>query len=178
MRTPNNIRRIADENATAGAAISRYDSVMKIQPTYDDANLILRLYDLRREEKLRAARKWFGTVAPFTSRQDFMELCPTGSDENAFFRMVTTYWEMAASFVVSGILNRELFFRANNVELLYVWEKIRRMVPELRAFHKDPLRYRQIEEVAGEFIDYLNQNAPGYYENFAATLARAIPKPA
>lgn len=148
---------------------------MKVQPTYDDANLILRLYDLRREEKLRAARKWFGAASPFTSRQDFVNRCPAGSDENAYFRMVTTYWEMASSFVVSGILNRELFYRSNNTELLYTWEKIRRMVPELRAFHKDPLRYRQMEEVANGFIEYLNQNAPGFYENLSTTLARSIP---
>lgn len=150
---------------------------MKIQPTYDDANLILKLYDLRREEKLRAARKWFGSIPAFSSRQEFLTLCPSGSEENAYFRMVTTYWEMAASFVVNGILNRELFYRSNNTELLLVWEKIRRMVPELRAFHKDPLRYRQIEEVAAGFVDYLNQHAPGYYENFAATIARGAAKP-
>jgi hypothetical protein len=150
---------------------------MKIQPTYDDANLILRLYDLRREEKLRAARKWFGSIPAFTSRQDFMNLCPGGSDENAWFRMVTTYWEMASSFVVSGILNRELFYRSNNMELLFVWEKIRRMAPELRAFHKDPLRYRQMEEVAKGFVEYLNRNAPGFYENWAANVARGAAKP-
>ena len=142
------------------------------QATYEDANLILRLYDLRREEKLRAARKWFGSIPPFESREEFLKRCTTGSDENAYFRMVTTYWEMAAAFVVNGILNRELFYRSNNMELLVVWEKIRKFVPELRAFNKDPLRYRQIEEVAQGFIEYLNQNAPGFYENWAAGIAR------
>ena len=81
---------------------------------------------------------------------------------------------MAASFVVSGILNRELFYRSNNLELLVVWEKIRRFVPEQRAAVKDPLRYKQIEEVAGGFIAYLNENAPGFFENWAAGLARPI----
>ena len=106
-----------------------------------------------------------------TSREEFLKLCPPGSEENAYFRMVTTYWEMAASFVVSGVLNRELFYRSNNVELLYVWEKIKRFVPEQRAFIRDPLRYRQIEEVAHGFVEYLNTNAPGFYENFAAGIA-------
>jgi hypothetical protein len=145
---------------------------MKSTPTYEDANLILRLYDLRREEKLRAARKWIGSIAPISSRAEFLKVCPVGSEENAYFRMVTTYWEMAASFVVSGVLNRELFYRSNNMELLFVWEKIRRFVPEQRAFIKDPLRYRQIEEVAKGFVDYLNENAPGFYENWAAGIAR------
>jgi len=142
------------------------------QATYEDANLILRLYDLRREEKLRAARKWFGSIAPIESREEFLKRCPAGSDENAYFRMVTTYWEMAAAFVANGILNGDLFYRSNNMELLFVWEKIKKFVPELRAFNKDPLRYRQIEQVAQGFIEYLNQNAPGFYENWAAGIAR------
>ena len=145
---------------------------MKSTPTYDDANLILRLYDLRREEKLRAARKWLGTMPALTTREEFLKLCPPGTEENAYFRMVTTYWEMAASFVVSGVLNRELFYRSNNLELLLVWEKIRRFVPEQRAAIKNPLRYKQIEEVAGGFIAYLNENAPGFFDNWAAGLAR------
>ena len=145
---------------------------MKSQATYEDANLILRLYDLRREEKLRAARKWFGSIRPFNSREDFLRVCPIGSDENAYFRMVTTYWEMASSFVAVGILDRELFYRANNMELLFVWEKIKRMVPELRAVNNDVLRYRQMEEVAGGFIEYLNQKAPGFYENWSAGIVR------
>lgn len=146
---------------------------MKSQATYEDANLILRLYDLRREEKLRAARKWFGAAPAMHSRDEFLKLCPAGSDENAYFRMVTTYWEMAAAFVANGILNRELFYRANNLELLLVWEKIKRMVPELRAFNSDALRYRQMEQVAEGFVEYLNENAPGFYEKWSAGFARA-----
>ena len=145
---------------------------MKTTPTYDDANLILRLYDLRREEKLRAARKWVGSMPALTTRDEWLKICPPGSEENAYFRMVTTYWEMAASFVVNGILNRELFYRSNNMELLLVWEKIRRFVPEQRATIKDPLRYKQIEEVAKGFIEYLNENAPGFFDNWAAGLAK------
>lgn len=146
---------------------------MKSQPTYDDANLILRLYDLRREEKLRAARKWFSSMPALTSREEFLNLCPTGSDENAYYRMVTTYWEMVASFVVNGILNPELFYRSNNMELLLVWEKIRRMVPEHRAHNNNVLAYKQMEEVAHGFIEYLNQNAPGFYEKWSAGFSRA-----
>ena len=77
---------------------------MKDQPTYDDAHLILRLYDLRREEKLRAARKWFASMPALASRDEFLKTCPAGTEENAYFRMVTTYWEMAASFVANGVL--------------------------------------------------------------------------
>ena len=142
--------------------------MMKIQPTYDDANLILRLYELRREPRLRDARRWMAGIAPFTSREQWLNVCPPGSEENASYRMVTTYWDMAASLVVNGILNRELFYRSNNTELLLVWEKVKGLVPELRAASKNPLALKNLEEAALPFIEYLNQNAPGYYETWTA----------
>src|SRR5438552_11713775 len=114
-------RGIAATAASTFPPSASTEAAMK-QATYEDANLILRLYDLRREEKLRAARKWFGSIAPIESREEFLKRCPAGSDENAYFRMVTTYWEMAAAFVSNGILNRDLFYRSNNMELLFVWE--------------------------------------------------------
>ena len=146
---------------------------MKNQPTYDDANLILRLYDLRREPKLREARKWLGSIAPIASREQFLKVCPPGSEENAYYRMVTTYWEMAATFVANGILNRELFYRANNMELLVVWEKVKGVAREMREFNKNPLSLRNMEHVAESFIEYLNENAPGFYETWSANIARS-----
>jgi hypothetical protein len=146
---------------------------MKNQATYDDANLILRLYDLRREEKMRTARRWLGSIPPIASREQFAKLCPPGSEENAYYRMVTTYWDMAASFVVNGILNRELFYRSNNMELLVVWVKVKGVTMEMREVNKNPLTNRNIEEVAAGFIDYLNQHAPGFYDTLASNIARA-----
>jgi hypothetical protein len=145
---------------------------MKNPPTYEDANLILKLYDLRREERLRAARKWMAAAPQFASRAEFLQLCAPGTEENASYRMVTTYWEMAASFVATGVLNRELFFRANNLELLLVWEKIRIIVPEMRAAANNPAMARSMEEVANAFIANLNEVAPGYYETFSANMAK------
>ena len=144
----------------------------KVPGTYDDANLILKLFELRREERMRAARKWVFSQPPFMSREQFLSVCPAGSEENASFRMVTSYWDMAASFVVSGILNADLFYRSNNGELLYVWERIRRMVPALREAQKNPLAYHNIEEVANGFIKFYQEHAPGYYENLAATVEK------
>ena len=87
------------------------------QATYNDAELILKLYDMRREEKLRAARAWFLGNFSATTLAEALEKYPPGSDHNANFRMVGTYWDMAASFVVRGILHDELFFE-NSGEML------------------------------------------------------------
>ena len=89
--------------------------------------------------------------------------------------MVTTYWDMAAAFVATGVLNRELFFRANNMELLFVWEKVKRMLPEIREVQKNPRVMFNLEEVANGFIEYMNTNTPGYYEVFAGNIAKMIP---
>jgi hypothetical protein len=145
---------------------------MKNQPTYDDANLILKLYEMRREPRLREARKFIGGMPALKSREEFLQTCPPGSEENASFRMVTTYWEMAASFVVTGILNKELFFRANNLELVFVWEKVRGAIPEMRQVAKNPTQYRHLEEVAHEFIAWMNENAPEWYETWSANLRK------
>ena len=87
-------------------------------PTYDDAQLILKLYEMRREERLRKARAWFSSSFRVRMIDDFTRLCPVGSDENASYRMVVTYWEMVASFVTSGVLHKELFFQSGR-ELLF-----------------------------------------------------------
>jgi hypothetical protein len=96
--------------------------------TYEDAQLVLKLYELRREEKLRAARDWFGTKFFPQTAEDVIALTGT---ENAYYRMVTTYWDMAASFVVRGILNAELFLDSGG-EMIFVWAKLGELVPHLR----------------------------------------------
>ena len=149
---------------------------MKSTPTYDDAQLILKLYDLRREETLRTARKWMGAAPQFTSRQNWLTLCPPGSDENAYYRMVVTYWDMASSFVVNGVLNAELFYKSNNIELLFVWEKIRILVPELREVQKNTTVARNLEQVATGFIEYMNETSPGWYEQHQKNVT-SIPQP-
>jgi len=144
---------------------------MKVQPTYEDANLILRLYELRREDKLRAARKWLANTPQFTSREQWLQVCRPGTEENAYFRMVTSYWDMAASFVANGVLNRELFYRSNNQELLLVWIKIHKIADEMRTASKNTLYWKNLEDVAAGYIDYMNEHAPGMYDQFATNLA-------
>jgi hypothetical protein len=140
-----------------------------VQATYDDANLILKLYDLRREAKMREARAWF--IANFKPKamKDIQDLCPPGSENSARMRMVVTYWDMAASFVNSGVLNPELFF-ANCRESLVVWLRVQALVPEMRAAFKDQTMWHNLEEVSKHFIDWLNKTSPGAFEAFAARI--------
>ena len=94
------------------------------RPTYDDASLILRLCGLRREERMRQARAWFTAKCKVKSYEELIQLAPGGSEENASVRMVTSCWDLVASFMTSGVLNKELFFQSGR-ELLLVWERVR-----------------------------------------------------
>jgi hypothetical protein len=137
------------------------------QATYDDANLLLRLYEMRREEKMREARAWFVANFKPKSMADIQQLCPPGSEANARMRMVSTYWDMAASFVTAGVLNPELFF-ANSREMLLVAVRLRPVLTEIRAAYKDPTFLANLETVAQQYSDYLNKVSPGTLEAFTA----------
>jgi hypothetical protein len=137
------------------------------QATYDDANLLLRLYEIRRETKMREARAWFVANFKPKSLADVQELCPPGSENNARMRMVLSYWDMAASFITAGVLNPELFF-ANNREMLLIWVRVRNLIPEMRAAYKDPANSENLEAVGQQYIAYLERTSPGAFEAFKA----------
>jgi hypothetical protein len=137
------------------------------KPTHEDANLILRLYDLRREEKMRAARSWFVANFKPKSMADLQQLCPPGSEPNAFARQVTTYWDMAASFVTAGVLDEELLFQSSR-ELLLVWTRLEPIVEEVRSAFKDPTYMRNLETVAKSYVEYLNRAGPDIAMAFKA----------
>ena|SRR5688572_18386877 len=140
------------------------------QATYQDAELILKLYDMRREERLRTARAWFLGNFSAASMAELMEKYPPGTDHNAYFRMVATYWEMAASFVVRGILHEDLFFE-NSGEMLAIWMKTTDLVADMRRVRKNPTLYRNLEKAAGRYIEWLNRQAPDAYEGIRAIFA-------
>lgn len=131
-------------------------------PTQHDADLLLKLYDLRREQTLRTARAWLIKNFRPDSLEELYKLCPVGSQEHAYFRQVTTYWEMVASFMTSGLLHPELFFQ-NNRELLVVWIRLHKVVPSLRTANGDPIAYRNLEAVAKQYVEWLNSQDPGIY---------------
>ena len=137
------------------------------QATYDDVKLILKLYELRREPRMREARKWFSEKFKAKTMEEVAALCPPGSEENASLRMVTSYWDMAASFVAGGVLSQELFFQ-NCREMLFVWERIRDTVPQAREMYRDPAAFKSMEAVASAFIQWMNRQSPGMYAEFSA----------
>lgn len=138
---------------------------MTAHPTYDDANLILRLYEMRREERMRDARAWFTAQFRVKTWEELQKLAPGGTDQNASYRMVVSYWDMVASFVTSGVLNRELFFQSGR-ELLLVWERIRHVLPEIRVQYQDPHYLAHLETVGEEFARWFEGRSGDGYAAF------------
>ena len=136
---------------------------MQQRPTYDDASLILRLYEMRREPRMRQARAWFMANCKAKSYEALIKLAPGGSEENASLRMITSYWDMVASFITAGVLNKELFFQSGR-ELLIVWERVRDYLPSQREVYKDPNSLKHLETVGTEFAAYLKKQDPIAYE--------------
>jgi hypothetical protein len=137
--------------------------------TYDDVNLILRLYDLRREERMRQAREWFASKFHYKTFEELMQAAPVGSPDNASYRMVTSYWEMVASFITGGVLRKEIFFESQR-ELLFVYTRIAPLLPAVRETFKDPNAFKNIETVARDYIEWMNKRSPGSYEAFKARI--------
>jgi len=133
------------------------------QPNHHDVDVILKLYELRREERMRKARAWlFGYKA--ANAAEHRAACPPGSDEDAYFRMVTSYWDMAASFVTSGAVNKELFLQSAG-EALFVWEKTKGTIVDGRKLMGNPKYLSNLEKLAEGLVERMGPQA---YETFAA----------
>ena len=117
---------------------------------YKDADLILKLYDLRREKTMREARTWFFTFSP-QNPQDFMEVLT--SEKSGLYRMVISYWDMACSLVNNGAIDAEMFNDANG-EHIFVYAKLEPFIPMLREQLGSPQFLAHLEKTVKEIPDY------------------------
>ena len=116
---------------------------------YESANLILKLYELRREEVMRKAREWYTKQFHPMSAQDVV--ITLRGTPSAYFRMVTSYWEMAASFVNNGAIDWQMFMDANPGEPVNVFAKLYPHLEELREMfaskYDERAAFQHLEEV-------------------------------
>lgn len=116
------------------------------QATYHDAELILKLYDLRREPVMRQARDFFANFMPSSYEELMTVIGNFGSQENAYLRQVLTYWETAASLIVHGALNAELA-QDTLGEMNFVYARIQPYVKKIRETLKSPEFMQNMEKV-------------------------------
>ena len=120
---------------------------MPRKATAEDAKIVMRLYDLRREAEMRKARAWYAGWWPRSADDVLKVMQAAGTQENAWFRQVNGYWDMAASFVLHGVVNESLFFDSGG-ELWFVLAKLRPFLNEVRQKANLPQGFTRVEKVA------------------------------
>jgi hypothetical protein len=112
------------------------------------AMALLKLYELRTEPELRKARSWFAFEFHPSSARDILSMWLGPGHLSAPYRMVTTYWDMAASLVTQGAIPAEMFNEANT-EHIAVFAKMKPYLDEVRATTNYPDYLINIEKVVG-----------------------------
>ena len=124
---------------------------------------------------MRQARQWFAANFSAATLEEAQKLIPPGSQENAYFRMVVSYWEMVASFITSGVLNQDLFFQSGG-ELLFVWERVRPIMPAFRAMMKNPEAWKNLEKIGNAAVEWMKAKGPETYPAFQVMIGSAVRK--
>lgn len=116
--------------------------------TVTDADLILKLYDLRREAEMRKARNWWLGFWP-ESADDVLKIASSlGSQENAWLRQVGGYWELASAMVLHGALNRDLFMEGSFCgEMFVYYGKVEPFIKEVREKMQNPNIFANVEKL-------------------------------
>jgi hypothetical protein len=131
----------------------------EIRATAADAEVVMKLYELRREAVMREARNWLGNFMPKSADDVIAVYHQWGSKENAYIRQVTSFWEMSSSLLLNGAVHPGVFWDWSN-ELIFVYAKFVAFLPELReklapeflgkceqAIHASPQAQKKLEQM-------------------------------
>ena len=114
---------------------------------------ILKLYELRRDEQMRAARQWYFSEFAPTTAMDIVDLYRNGERASANFRMVTSFWDTAASLVLNGGIDQKMFLDANT-EHVFIYAKIGEFLPEVRQIFREPDFLIHLEDLVRSVPDF------------------------
>lgn len=145
---------------------------MPKKSTADEAQLILKLYDLRREPEMRKARSWWATEFWPKNADDFLAIAwAFGTKENNWLRQVSGYWGIATSFVLQGVLSDRLFLVPGfSGEMFLLFAKVEPFLTELREKLDDPEVYKDMETVVNrtrwgrDRLKFLRKRMPSWQE--------------
>lgn len=114
---------------------------------------ILKLYELRRDPEMRAARQWYFSEFAPGSAMDIVNLYRDGERASANFRMVASFWDTACSLVLNEGIDRKMFLDANT-EHVFVYAKIADFLPEVREMFREPDFLIHLEELVRSLPDF------------------------
>jgi hypothetical protein len=136
------------------------ETTMATHPTYEQAELQLKIFDLRRESRLRQARDWFANNYYANSFDEAMRIAPMGSEAGTSYMMVVSYWDQACAYLNYGLLHEDLFFETNG-EFFFIWERVKPSIQEGRQRFSNPLYLANLEKAANRFETWMERRAPG-----------------
>jgi hypothetical protein len=122
---------------------------MPKKPTAADAQLILQLYDLRREAEMRKARNWWLVDFWPQTADDFIKVATAlGTQENNWLRQVAGYWDMAAALVLHRTIDSDLFLEGGvSGEMFFLYAKLQPILKDLREKMQSPALFSNVEKV-------------------------------
>ena len=131
------------------------------EPTHEQGQLQLQLYDLRREAKLRQARDWFFQNYHVQTLDDAMRIAAPGTENGALAMMVFSYWDQACAFLNHGLLHEDLFFETSG-EFFGVWDLVKDIVPEGRERFANKPFLANLEAAARRYESWIESRSPGH----------------
>ncbi len=140
------------------------------KPDHQDADLLLHLYELRREGRMRQARHWVLHEYQPVPWEQMKATYMKGSPEDASLRMVTSYWDMVGALVNNGILHAGLLFETTG-EAIQVWNKVKGWVEGIRKETR-PTYLRNLELLATRHLAWRQQHAASLPHEQAKTPLR------
>jgi hypothetical protein len=136
---------------------------MATNPTHEQADLQIKIFELRREARLRQARDWFAKTYFAQTLDEALRIAPMGTEAGTNYMMVVSYWDQACAYLNHGFLHEELFFETNG-EFFFVWERIKPTIAEGRQRFSNPLFLANLEKAATRFESWSERRAPGHID--------------
>jgi len=134
---------------------------MSTQPTHEQAQLHLQVYEMRREAKLRQARDWYFKNYLVESFDDSMRVAAPGTENGALAMMVLSYWEQACALLNYGLLHEDLFFETSG-EFFGVWELVKPTIAQGREKFANKQFLAHMEKAAQRYEAWMERRSPGH----------------
>jgi hypothetical protein len=148
---------------------------MATKPTYEQAQLHLQIYEMRREARLRQARDWFFANYFVNNMDEAMRIAAPGTEAGTFVMMVFGYCDQACAFLNHGLLHEDLFFETTG-EFYGVWERIKDIIQEGRKRWSNPYFLAHLEKAAKRYEEWMESRAPGHIAAMREMMKQMRPK--
>ena len=148
---------------------------MESKPTFEQAQLHLQVYEMRREARLRQARDWFFSNYFANTFDEAMRIAAPGTDGGTNYMMVVSYWEQACALLNYGLLHEDLFFETSG-EFFGVWERVKPTLEEGRKQFSSKLYLANLEKTAKRYETWIEQRSPGNLAAMRKMMEQMRPK--